>query len=282
MRLRILFSIIAIFALSLGLAWISTGFESLHGWASFLAVTALGAGGLFAAWWALGRDLKFRSAETGNPPSAFHLPPWLIWLLITAALLRLGAGVLWFTALPHLGYGGEVELAGYVMSDAHKRDTAAWELSQSEKPLFAAFSNYRGQDQYGGMLFASALVYRYLRGELHQPLQIVVLTSALSALGVLFAWGFANRLWDEKIAYFAAWIVAIFPDAVLLGSSQMREALMIDSGDLGFLRSCAYPTNPSMDRRHLDYHSDLGCISALPAVCLNASWDAGSIRPLFR
>jgi len=227
MRLRTLISIIGIISISLVLAWISTGFQTIQGWVSFLAVTILGAGILLVGWWVLSRDPKFRSAETSNLPSASHLPPWLAWLLIAASILRLGAGVVWFTALPKLGYGGLVEISGYVMSDAHKRDTAAWNLAQSEKSLFAAFSEYRGADQYGGMLFGSALVYRYLGGEVHHPLQMVVLTAAFSALAVLFAWAFTRRLWDEKIATVAAWIVAIFPEAILLGSSQMREALMM-------------------------------------------------------
>lgn len=227
MRSRTLISIVGIISISLVFAWISTGFQTFQGWVSFLAVTILGAGILLAGWRALSRDPKFRFAETSNPPSASQLPPWLTWLLIAASILRLGAGVLWFTALPNLGYGGEVEVAGYVMSDAHKRDTAAWKLAQSEKSLFAAFSEYRGADQYGGMLFGSALVYRYLGGEVHHPLQMVVLTAAFSALAVLFVWAFTHRLWDEKIATVAAWIVAIFPDAILLGSSQMREALMM-------------------------------------------------------
>jgi hypothetical protein len=55
-------------------------------------------------------------------------------------------------------------------------------------------------------------------------LQIVVLTAAYSALSVLFSWAFVRRLWSERTAAIAAWLVALFPEAVLLGSSQMREA----------------------------------------------------------
>lgn len=232
MRSHLLLSIITILVLSLGLAWISTGFEYLQGWGSFLLVTILGTGILFVGWWAIRRDPKFSSDQNSDFQSP--IPTWLGWLLIASALLHLGAGVIWFTALPQWGYGGEVEIAGYVMSDAHKRDGAAWELSQSQKPLISAFTDYRGADQYGGMLFGSALIYRYFGGELHQPLQMVVITSAFSALAVLFTWAFARRLWDEKVATIAAWIVAIFPDAVLLGSSQMREAFLMTLAMMAF------------------------------------------------
>ena len=222
---RIILSIIVILCLSLGLAWISNGFESLQGWVSFLAASFLGSGILLAGWWAIKSDPAFRSEQTD--PSKPSLPTWLGWLVVMATLLRLGAGVIWFVALPNLGYGGEVERSGYVMSDAHRRDTAAWRLAQSEKSLTAAFTEYRGADQYGGLLFVSAWFYRYLGGDLHQPLQFVVLTASFSALAVLFTWAAAQRIWGEKVAVLAAWIVTLFPDAVLLGSSQMREAFMM-------------------------------------------------------
>jgi hypothetical protein len=53
---------------------------------------------------------------------------------------------------------------------------------------------------------------------------MVVLTSAFSALAVPFTWAMARRAWDLEIAKLAALIMALFPEAILLGSSQMREA----------------------------------------------------------
>ncbi|MEN8173740.1 MAG: hypothetical protein ABFS03_12790 [Chloroflexota bacterium] len=129
--------------------------------------------------------------------------------------------------LPLWGYGGEVESAGYVMSDAFKRDTAAWELSQSGQSLFDAFEGYRSVDQYGGLLFFSAAIYRFLGGATHMPLMLVVLTAAFSSLAVLFTWVFSQRVWDKDVAKIAAWGIAFYPEALLLGSSQMREAFTV-------------------------------------------------------
>ncbi len=234
-RNQIVFALLAILCLSLGLAWVSTGFESLQGWGSFLAVILLAGGILFAGWRGIRSDHNLLSEKgSASHSEQATLPAWLGWLLIGAVLLRLGAGVLWFVALPQVGYGGEGELAGYVMGDAFERDKAAWDLARSPWVLSAAFSEFRGDDQYGGILFGSALVYRYLGGETHLPLQIVVLTASFSALTVLFTWAFARRLWGVRIAGVAAWIVALFPDAVLLGSSQMREAFMMTLAIIAF------------------------------------------------
>ena len=210
---RLLVLIAVLLSLSFGLAWVSAGFESIRGWDSFLAVLILGAGILFGGWQILRTESE--------------IPTWLGNLLLGAAFLRLAVGVLWFVSLPQWGHGTEAELAGYVMADAQQRDQAAWELAQSDKPLLSAFQEYRLADQYGGLLFASAAVYRYLGGDVHRPLLVVVLTAAFSSLAVPFAWAITRRLWGEKAAKPAAWILALYPEAILLGSSQMREAFMM-------------------------------------------------------
>jgi hypothetical protein len=206
----------ALLLISLGLAWLSSGFHQIGDWLSFLAVAILASGLLWGGWIAL------RAVEKPG------LPAWLGWLLVGAALLRLAAGAIWFVALPSGGHGSPPELAGYVMADAYQRDQAAWKLAQSQKSLLNAFQgNFRKADQYGGMLFLSALIYRYLGGETHQPLLMVLVTAAFSALAVVLTWALARRTWNERAAKLAAWGFALYPEAVLLGSSQMREAFTI-------------------------------------------------------
>jgi hypothetical protein len=155
------------------------------------------------------------------------LPKWLLWLVIGAALLRLCLGAFWFASLPVYGYGSRVEIQGYIMADAQSRDRNAWFLADSSKPLWTAFSDLRQVDQYIGMLYLSALVYRYLGSGIHQPLLLVVISAVMSSLAVLFTWAFVKRGLDDKAARLAAWFVALYPEAVLLGSSQMREAFLM-------------------------------------------------------
>ncbi len=209
-RLLLIFGSLVL--LSLGLAWVSSGFESLHGWGSFFGVTTLGAGLIYLCWLALRREF---------------IPNWVLWLTVSAAILRLFVGVFWAISLPRWGWGNDVEMAGYIMADAYNRDVAAWEFSNLQDSWFEAFDAYRSADQYGGMLFFSAAIYRLFGSEFHQPLIIIVLVAAFSSLVVLFTWAFIRRLWDQRAATLAVWFVAIYPEAVLLGSSQMREGLTI-------------------------------------------------------
>jgi hypothetical protein len=216
--------ILAVILLALFLAGVSTGFHSLRGWGSFIAVLALGCGILWLGWWLLRREAP---------------PRWLGLLLVGAAVLRLAAGVVWFVALPVAGHGSSPEQSGYVMSDAQGRDQAAWQLASSKKPVWQAFSSYRKADQYGGLLFASALLYRTLGSDYHQPLLIIIVTAAFSALAILFTWAFTRRAWGDHAAWLAAWILALYPEAILLGSSQMREAFsitLIAAAMYGFIR----------------------------------------------
>lgn len=204
--------ILAGMLLSLLFAWVSSGFKQVSDWSSFWVVLLV-CSGILAAFW--------KAFKIENPPQA------LAYLLIGAWILRFITGMIWFTTLPILGHGTPAEKAGYVMADAGSRDQAAWSLAKSEKPLWTAFRGNRKVDQYGGMLFISALVYRYLGSNVHQPLMMVMITAAVSSLAVLFTWAFARRAWNEKIAWLSVWILLLYPEAVLLGSSQMREAFFI-------------------------------------------------------
>jgi hypothetical protein len=207
--------VISLILLSLFLAWSSSRFSNVDSWASFIILVLLAGGILYGCWLLVKAD------------SSLVLPGWLGWLIVGGVVLRILAGVLWYTGLPNWGYGSPVEQSGYIMADAYTRDTAAWELASSGEPLLSAFGSFRNVDQYGGMLFLSASIYRFIGGFSHQPLQVVLLAATISSLAILFTWAFARRLQDGKVALLAAWIVALFPDAVILGSSQMREAFLM-------------------------------------------------------
>ncbi len=209
---RISIIIIVVVLLSLCLVWISSDFGSFYEWLSFLAATLLGCGILFAGWLALRTE---------------SMPGWLRWLTIGAVLLRLFVGILWFTVLPKWGHGTDAEFAGYVMADAYNRDTRAWELAQSGAPLLTAFRNFRIADQYGGVLFLSSFLYRWFGGDTHKPLMMVVLTASFSSLSIPYIWVVTRRLWGDVAAKVAAWLLFLYPEAILLGSSQMREAFLM-------------------------------------------------------
>jgi len=197
--------------LALGLAWVSTSFSGFDGWLSFWVVLLLMGAVVWMTWRALRHE---------------DLPRWLLTLVLLAAFLRLALGVFWFLSLPVWGYENDVQQAGYVMRDAFERDTDAWEMAQSDQPLSVAFRG-SAYDQYGGLLFGSALLYRYLGTDVHQPLLVVVVTAFFSALAVIYCWLFSRKLWGERVALLAAWFLALYPEAMLLGSAQMREAFMV-------------------------------------------------------
>jgi len=194
------------------LVWVSSGFQSIHQWSSFFFVSILGALSLIGGWLIINADLEVPS------------PTWLFWLMVGAVIIRLAAGIFWYSALPVMGHGTPPELDGYVMGDAYERDQAAWDLARSGQPLLDAFRSQQKADQYGGMLFISAVIYRYFGEETHAPLLMIVVTASISTLTIIFTWAFANRIWNEKVAEVAAVIVVLLPEAILLGSSQMREA----------------------------------------------------------
>ncbi len=147
----------------------------------------------------------------------------LVWMAALAFGLRLAGGAATYLLLPHGGYPEPDDQAGFVYTDAHRRDAQAWDLAASERPILDAFSEKYAYDQYGGLLAFSAMVYRYLSPDAHRPLLLVLLTALSASLGLPFLWKAAAVKWGRAAALAAAWIYALYPEAVLLGGSAMRE-----------------------------------------------------------
>ncbi|MBI4760821.1 MAG: hypothetical protein ACOYYF_14365 [Chloroflexota bacterium] len=151
----------------------------------------------------------------------------LFWIVAIAFGVRLLVGVSLHLGLPLYGHADEDDRAGYVFTDAHIRDNQAWKLASSDRPIWDAFSRKFSSDQYGGLLAFSAFVYRYLSPDAQRPLLLIFFSALAAALGVPFLWMAVEQVFGESAAYAAAWIFALYPESILLGSSAMREPYLL-------------------------------------------------------
>lgn len=179
-------------------------------WLSAALIFLIGLSALLALWmW------------TGKPQT-------LLWIVLLALFLRLFSAIAFYVFLPINGYpDSQQQRSGYVFFDAFRRDTEAWQLAQSDNALITAFSKEYHTDQYGGLLAFSAGVYRYLSPDTHRPLLVALIAAFAAALGIPFLWLAAKELGGEKLAIPASWFFALYPESVLVGSSQMREPFLI-------------------------------------------------------
>ena len=111
----------------------------------------------------------------------------LVWMVVLAFALRFIGGVATYLVLPINGHTDEDDRAGYVYTDAHRRDDQAWELAASNR-LIGGFNQSYAYDQYGGLLTISAFIYRYLSPDAHRPLMLVLVSAFMAALGLPFMW----------------------------------------------------------------------------------------------
>ena len=174
------------------------------------------------------------------------------WILALAFLLRLGVGILLYFGLPLYGHADEDDRAGYVFTDAHRRDNKAWELANSELPVIGAFSERYGSDQYGGLLAFNTFVYRYFSPDAQRPLMLVLISAVFAALGIPLFWKALNQVFGERVAWASTWIFALFPDSILLGASAMREPYLLTFNTLvlwGFVhRFYRFEDSPAISR----------------------------------
>ncbi len=179
------------------------------GWLAFAGLFALGLSALILAW---------RWAGAGRT---------LAWMVGLAVLLRLAAGIGVYLALPIDGYKVPDDQAGFVFTDAHRRDDQAWELASSGQSLLTGFDHTYYTDQYGGLLVLSALTYRVLSPDTHRPLLILALATLTAALGVPFMVRATKSMWDERLAACCGWLFVLYPESILTGGAQMREPFLL-------------------------------------------------------
>jgi hypothetical protein len=187
------------------------------GWLAYALLLALGTWVLVLLWRSVGAGVE----QDRNRLRTLGL------MLILTVLLRMGLGMAFSTILPTYGNDTQVQKAGYIFPDAYNRDVQSWELASSSNPLWRAFDKSYSTDQYGGLLFVSSLLYRYLSPDAHRPWLIILLASLTAAIGVALAWKAADKVWGRSMALGVGWILALFPESILLGSSQMREPFLI-------------------------------------------------------
>ncbi len=200
----------AVLIIAVLLATLDKSGHFLQGWIAYSILLGLGALSIYGVWKAVKAS---RSVTT---------------VALLSFFLRLGFGVALTLLLPVFGYQDNAEhQAGYVYTDAYIRDNQAWNLATSGDSLSTAFSGDYSGDQYGGMLALSAFVYRTISPDTHRPFLMLILGGVVSALGVMCLWKASHTWFGEKTALLTAWIFALYPESVLLGSSQMREAIVI-------------------------------------------------------
>ncbi len=150
----------------------------------------------------------------------------LAWMVALAFALRFAGGVATYLALPINGFDDEDDRAGFVYTDAHRRDAQAWELASSDR-IIGDFNQTYAYDQYGGLLTISAFIYRYLSPDAHRPLMLVLVSAFMAALGLPFLWKAVAQQWGIKVALAAGWVYALYPESLLLGGSAMREPYLL-------------------------------------------------------
>jgi hypothetical protein len=207
--------------------WLDLVVSFIAGAALGAVIAAFSAGAFWQGWLAAGVIsflVVFLLLKTWRKMGAGKT---LAVLMLVTFFLRLAVGIFIYKALPVIGYDSPVQNAGFFYSDAQARDQAAYQLASSQSSLFTAFTHPDLSDQYGGLLFTSAVLYRFLSPDAARPLLITLLAAFAMTAGLAFLYATIQKRWTQPIALLASWIYALYPDGVLLGSSQMREPFLI-------------------------------------------------------
>ncbi len=163
-----------------------------------------GEGGSFArkcVWWALGLRLAF---------------------LLIAPI-----------AMAQWGYASNRNLKGLVELDAVNATDTAWRASMTGRPILDAWNRAPG-DNTGGITVLGVAMFRMYSPDLPRTLLLGLAASAFTSLSVIAVFRLAGGLFSPGVAKGAALVAAVFPEAVMIGSShqQLGYAALLFSMEL--------------------------------------------------
>lgn len=199
-----------------------------------MVIAAFSPGDFLAGFW---RSMIFSLILVSITSAAvWVLKPGRIIVVIAAAaiLVRIAVGVGLYLSLPEYGYDTEVQNAGYSYSDAFIRDQGSYSKAFPEKVTNADISEIYIADQYGGLSMISVAVYRLFSADAHRPLLMVCFSAFTIGLAILFTWKAIQLEWGSKVALIAVIVLAAYPEGIILGSSQMREPILIALASISF------------------------------------------------
>lgn len=164
-------------------------------------------------------------------------------LVLLAFVLRLGVGIGLSLALPVWGYDKDCQKSGYLFRDACVRDRESYSIAHKNEGLYWFSGIKLDTDQYGGLSFLSAWVYRYLSYDAHRTFLILILGAAFAALGLPFLYRGILLRWPARVALLAVWIYALYPDSIFFSASQMREPFLVGLSAVAFFAAASWQSS---------------------------------------
>lgn len=154
--------------------------------------------------------------ERGSVASKFA---WL------ALALRLSFLIIVPVAMLLWGYPSDRDLGGSVELDAADATHTAWLRSTESTPLLSNWQKGDG-DNTGGLTVIGVAMFRLFSPDMERSLLLGVLAAALTSLTVVVTFRLADILFDRKVARWAALLVAIYPEAILIGTGHQQQGYL--------------------------------------------------------
>jgi len=150
---------------------------------------------------------------------------WLRRWVWIALIVRVASVAFWPVALRTWGYRSPQQQTGFIATDAYNASQLAWDRAQSDTPAVSAFARGPG-DNTGGITFLGVVAYRAFSPDFQRPMLLGLVASCATSLGVLAVYHLARLHASRPVAMGAAIIAALFPEAVVIGSSHLQQGYL--------------------------------------------------------
>jgi hypothetical protein len=119
------------------------------------------------------------------------------------------------------GYASDRNLKGLVEQDAINATDTAWHASVAGGPVLEAWGRAPG-DNTGGITILGVVLFRLLSPGVERTLLLGLAAAAFTSLTVIAVYRLASGLFPPGVARLAALVAAVYPEAVMIGSSHQQ------------------------------------------------------------
>lgn len=189
-----------------------------------------------------------------------------VWLALAMRLVFL---LLAPVAMTNWGYPSNRNLKGLVELDAINATETAWKASMTGRPVLDSWKRAPG-DNTGGITVLGVAVFRMFSPDLERTLLLGLIASAFTSLSVIAVFRLAGGLFSPKAARAAAVIAAVFPEAVMIGSShqQMGYVALLFAVELLAVAGLVRRQEPPAEGSELPNRRDAAILLAVSLIGL--------------
>jgi hypothetical protein len=138
------------------------------------------------------------------------------------------------------GFSSGLQYQGVLIPDAQLKAQAAWQVSRQDASLLM-ITVQEAFKQSGGLTVLGVFLYRFFFFSMENPMVLTMWMAFFSSCAIIVAFRLGELAFSSPVARWGAFIVAVFPESVLIGITFLPQTILASL--LGLWLICCFSWN---------------------------------------